>query len=513
MKNRLFISIIIAGSVAMTSCQKFLDQQPKSSYTQEEVFSNLDNVEPTIAGLYTSWRNIHKDRGGFMFQVGGDEAQQSIIQVGDPDQGALDKYTTQPSNNALTQQWDSRWPTVSTAAQAIYGLQTSTTPDTARRNSLLASACFIRAAVYFELAAYWGALPIIDQAHQTELGMGRQPIDKVYEYIINDLVFASTHLPETVTDKSKVTKYVALALLGKVYMFAPVESNHRDFQKAADAFNAVITSGKYNLVTNYADLWDPSKPNSNESLYEFQFINTYPDNNQIQWQMGSRVMADIDGYCYFGGYDLMMPTKYAYSDVADGGVWESGDLRKNESIRYDFTYKGVPHTSIPAGFYGGDELDPHVKKFEDPRTDGKLSFWYSGKNVIYIRYSDVLLSYAECLNELGQTSNAVAAVKQVRARAFGGTVPPALDWSAGMSQTDFRTKILDERMRELCFEGWRRQDVVRTGNFVTYIKARNKWAAQSGQIQDYHKLYPIPLTEILQNPEIPSSAQNPGYTQ
>lgn len=513
MKPKVFLYIAIASLLASsTGCSKFLEQDPKTALTQEEVFSKLENIEPLLAGLYTSWRNVRKDRGGFMFQLGGDESRQGNYQVNtDPDQSGLDKYNgfLAPRNNALTAQWDQRWPIVTAAARAIVALQTNT-EDEATRTQLLGEASFIRAAVSYELAQYWGEIPVVDMTKTAEFGAKRQPLTTVYEYIVNDLSYAAEHLSETVTDKRKVTRYAAMALLGKVYMSAPQESGYKDFQKAADNLEKVIQSGKYSLVPNFADLFDASKPNSAESIYEYQYTNTYPDNNQTQWQMGSRALANTDPNCYFGGYDLMVPTDYATKDIADGGVWEPGDLRKDASVRYDFTYKGV-EPEILAGF-GGDELDPHVKKFEDTRTDGTLSFWYSGKNIFYIRYADVLLSYAECLNELGRTAEGVTIVNdQVRARAFGGTVPPDLQWNSGIGQDEFRTRMLDERMRELCFEGWRRIDLIRSGKFVQLIKARNKWAAESNTIQEFHQRYPIPLNEILQNTDIPPSAQNPGY--
>jgi len=511
------IIIYTSLTVAFTqvSCKKFLDQEPKTALTQEQAFAKLDNIKPLISGLFTNWRNVRKDRGGFMFELGSDEAQQGAFQVlSDPDQAALDKYDgfMAPRNNALTGQWQSRWPIVVAAAQAVFALQNNK-EDEATRTELLGEASFIRAGVNFELTQYWGRIPISDPARLSVLGTKRQPLDQVYAYIINDLETAVKYLPETQADKSHVTKYAALALLGKVYMSAPAEANVRNFQKAADTLNLVIQSGKYSLLSNYADLWDPGHANSSESIYEYQFNNTYPDNNQTQWQMGSRALANLPGVganCYFGGYDLMVPTVYCYSDKSAGGLWETGDLRKSQSVRYDFTYKGITPT-LSTGF-GGDELDPHVKKYEDPRTDGVMSFWYSGKNIFYIRYADVLMMYAECLNELGRTSDAVNLMNTtVRARAFGGTIPAGAAWDPGMSQDVFRTNILDERMRELCFEGWRRSDLIRTGNFVNLAKARNKWTKQSGTIQAFNQLYPIPLTEIQQNSDIPATDQNPGY--
>lgn len=111
-----------------------------------------------------------------------------------------------------------------------------------------------------------------------------------------------------------------------------------------------------------------------------------------------------------------------------------------------------------------------------------------------LRYADVLLCYAECLNELGETGQANTIVNQVRARAWGGTLPNEMAWNYG--QDEFRTQIMNERIRELCFEGWRRMDLIRTGKFVELIKERNSWAKKSGTIKDFHMRYPIPDTEI-----------------
>jgi hypothetical protein len=80
-----------------------------------------------------------------------------------------------------------------------------------------------------------------------------------------------------------------------------------------------------------------------------------------------------------------------------------------------------------------------------------------------------------------------------------------------MSQVEFRNQIMDERTRELFAEDWRRIDLIRTGQFVDRIKKYNKWAAQSGTIQSFNTLFPIPDSEIKLNTEITAKDQNPGY--
>lgn len=513
MKYRIvLVKLMALILLVLSSCSDFLEEGPQTALTQEEVYADLSKIEPVILGLYTNWRNTKKDRGGFMFSLGTDESQQGAFQVRtEASQAGLDRYNgfLAPSNNALAQQWESRWLVISEAATAIYALNANQ-QDPAKKNLLLGEASFIRAALNFEVSQYWGEIPVIDLQNIDEFGTTRRPLEVVYASIIADLQVAIQYLPTTQGDARRATKTAAQALLGKVYLYAPVESGARNFELAKEQFEAVVQSGKHNLSANYNDLWDSSKPNPAESIFSFQFNNVWPDNNQIQWQMGSRALANLNQYCFFGGYDLMVPTQYAYKTVADGGVWEEGDLRKDASIRYEFEYNG--NTPVVEGWMGGDELDPHVKKFEDMRLDGTASFWYSGKNVYYLRYSDIILCYAETLNETGSTGLAVAEVNKVRTRAWGGTLPAEREWNTGMSKEEFRTKILDERLRELCFEGWRRMDLNRYEKLVDLVATRNKWAAESGTIASFHKRYPIPRVEIDKNPDIDVDDQNPGYT-
>ena len=80
-----------------------------------------------------------------------------------------------------------------------------------------------------------------------------------------------------------------------------------------------------------------------------------------------------------------------------------------------------------------------------------------------------------------------------------------------MSQDAFRIAIMDERIRELFAEDWRRIDLIRTGKFVELVKARNQWAGLSGTIQSFNTVLPIPDTEMKLNSDIKPSDQNTGY--
>lgn len=501
MKKIVLFSTLLFWLLAVSSCSDFLVEEPKTQLTEEEVYGDEENIRLLISGLYTQWRNTKQDRGGFMFTLGTDEAKQGGQQVHENNiQAALDKYdgALNASNSSLAEQWNKRWPVITAAAKAV---KYSTSDE------LKAQASFIRATLNFELAMLWGPIPIIDQEDMKE---ARQPLKDVFEFIIRDLEFAVQHLPEIQSDKKIPTKGAAQALLGKVYLYAPEESTLRDYSKALEYFDLAIP--QYALIPNYADLFNTTlNQNSSEAIYAFQFVNMWPDNNMAQHHAGSRAVADLDGNTYFGGYDLALPTEYYYKDKADGGVWEPGDTRKAASIRYDFT---LPDGREPTITWTGqsDELEPHIKKFEDIRTQGVQNFWYSGGLMYYLRLSDILLCKAECLNELGQTPDAVTLVNTtVRKRAFGGTLPLENTWSTGMSKDEFRSNIMDERMRELGFEGWRRMDLIRTGKLTALVSERNKWAKASGTISSFHTRYPIPESEIKQNEFINEEDQNPGY--
>ncbi len=526
----------LTSAIAFSSCSDFLQVEPTGSLTEEQVFEKIENVKPLVLGLYKSYRGCKEGRNGLMPYLGTDETQQGNFQLlSSGDQAGMDKYNGQlnPTSTQVSTIWNNRWPAVTSAAKAIYALgMTKENPELAK--NLLGEASFIRGLLMFELSMYWGNIPIIDMARTKELGYGPQPLKDVWEYIISDLAIAADNLPDSYTNEpQRATSGAAWAMLGKAYMAAPEETGFRDFAKADECFQKIINSNNYVLLNNYEDLFKYDNPNTKESLFELQFNNIWPDCNYWQFDTGSRACDSwFSQGCSFSGYDFLVPTPFAYKTVEKGGIWEDGDLRKNVNLRYDFTYYTnrysgdenkweyvTPDLTKTSWTGTTDELDPHIKKYEDFRTDIlsglKINnMWNSGKNFSVIRYADVLLLHAECLNEKGQTAEAVQIVNnQIRTRAWGGTLPDAMKWNTGMSQTDFREKIMDERMRELCFEGWRRIDLLRTNRFVDMIKARNKWAKESGTIQDFHKRFPVPDTEIKTNKGYKPTDQNPGYTQ
>ncbi|GAA0551445.1 RagB/SusD family nutrient uptake outer membrane protein [Chitinophaga japonensis] len=518
--QRTIISALVAVFVLCTaSCKKFLDEKSMTKLDERQVYSDLDLVETSLKGIYANWKAVRTDEQGLIMMMGTDETQQGAFQMkSDPNKGGLDRYDANlnATLNHIANQWNIRWPLVNEAAKIVRGLSRQDVTPGTREAKLLGEASFVRGFIDFQLAMYWGEIPIRDLDREAELGLRRQPLKDVWAFIIEDLQRAAEHCPKT-NDPGRATSGAAWAMLGKAYMAAPESTGLRDFAKAAECFEKMM--GDYSLVP-YKDLWDYNKPNTAEAILEFQFSPVYPNNNKLQFQLGSRaVQAYFGDGCYYSGYDKIVPTRYAYSSVDSGGVWEAGDLRREESIRYDFTYYGETPTLDPITWEDlgndHDELLPHVKKYEDFRTDkhtdNKINnMWNSGKNIPVLRLGDIKLCYAECLNEMDRGADAVNVVNEVRARAWGGVLPADKQWTA-MSREAFRTAVMDERIRELFAEDWRRIDLIRTGKYLELVKARNKWTAQSGSIQAFHTRLPIPDTEMKLNGDITPADQNPGY--
>ena len=102
-------------------------------------------------------------------------------------------------------------------------------------------------------------------------------------------------------------------------------------------------------------------------------------------------------------------------------------------------------------------------------------------------------------------------MNKIRRRAWENALPADKAWKSNMSKEDFRRELMTERVRELFGERWRKFDLVRTGNFVELVSARNEWAKRSGTIAEYNSVWPIPLAEMDQNDDIDYTDQNEGY--
>jgi len=174
----------------------------------------------------------------------------------------------------------------------------------------------------------------------------------------------------------------------------------------------------------------------------------------------------------------------------------------NDTRRAVTFYSSVYNAATGQTVVFNNAYTPYFNKFVDYSLTPLSSQTLSGVNYPVLRYADVLLMQAEALNEINgaPTSDAYAAINQVRTRAHIANLTP------GLNQSDFRDSVFLERRKEFIQEGHRWFDLVRQGG-TALVDALHKVAAKSAA-SSKNTLFPIPLIEIQQNPKL---KQNPGY--
>ena len=379
--KKYFSSILIIFLILMASCSEdFLNQDPQTSLSSEQLFASLDNIQPFLDGIYFKMRDTRINRKGFFLMLGSDESQQGEYQVTtDADQAALDKYNGfyEPNNKPIAELWNIRWPVVVKSAEALNYLEgmlgQAAAEDTARIKSFIGQAAFYRGLVMFELATYWGKLPVPEVNGKDIILSGMKSPLEIYTMIEGDLQKAAVMLDKKSSseDIRIPTRWAAKALLGKMYMSAPAETGLRDYQKAMDQFQDIVDHGGFSLAPGFPIYGIPLSHRAGNLF--LPIIST----------ISGPIPMKPSGIPAQGRARETRPTtsadtilSFPPSTAGQTGVWaasgKTGTSRKNESIRYNFV-NGNNFPSMFAGF-GEDQLLPHIKKYEDIRIDrdGKL---------------------------------------------------------------------------------------------------------------------------------------------
>ncbi len=477
MKKLVFILLAIP---ALQACNK-LSEDPKSIIVQGQFYKTSNDAISAVTAVYSS---LNTDPGGdfpmygrqlyFVTDAATDDATEGNA-ASNPDVRAMGSITYIANNNRILGNWTQHYRGIDWANVAIDNIATMQI-DTTLRNRLVRESKFVRALLYFNLVRLFGDVPLVlhQAATVSQTTVGRSSADAVYAQIISDLTDAQ-NLPASYSGNNigRATGGAAKALLAKVYL------TRKDWVNAQAKLLEVINGPYgYGLFSNYADVFNKSTKNGKEHIFSVQFLSNSGANNSRD-----RIMTDV-----FSGFSSKIPPDLP----ADSSLYKSyakTDTRKAVTF---FSTLPNPATGLPYKFkYLG------LRKFVD--TTQLLTPVESGINFPVLRYADVLLMYAEAVNEQGgPTTAAYQAINQVRERA---KLP---DLTAGLSQSDFRDSVYRERRWEFVQEGQRWFDLVREGRLVESVK---KIAAKSA-VSEKNNLFPIPQAEINVNPKI---TQNPGW--
>jgi hypothetical protein len=420
------------------------------------------------------------------------------------------------------------------------------------KTRLLAEAKCLRAHFYFKLLRHFGGVPILlDQANPEEYGqIARGTFHEVCLQIEEDLLAAIADLPlrseYSNNDMGRVTSGTARSLLARFYMYqigTDGENTATDWSDVYAQTSAVVNSGEYALLDNYAKVFNYQYENSSEGVWEFQSTEGV-DQNQ-PGQTGTTltlITGNRKSETDYAGWGFCNPTSELFNFIPDSDPRKTSTFF-GEGYNNIILYGGVQ--IFKRDQMGSNYANRKFSLYDMPLVAPKSSNY----NIRYIRYSDVLLMHAEAAYHEGEEATARQYVNMVRERAENSTYcmgwvlndptgfEPFVDASVPpitSSGQDLLNDIWKERRLELACENYRSWDLIRTGRYLdkidyaknTYLDPDNPGpGADLGEERfDFVKanalarsingvggnkvpLLPIPQTEV----DDWGLAQNPGY--
>lgn len=517
--------LVIICSIAVVGCKKFLTAVPQDFSTPETYFR--DEKSATLA-LNAVWAQFNKQfflRGYWQARmVGTNDGIYSTVP---------NTYTSglniTSNDDYIFRTWQVVYQTIERANILLANID-HVQMDVTKRNAIKGEALFARGYCYFFLVTQWGALPIRLEPtpDANDVDVPRTPIKGVYQQILKDMTDAEKLVPTTASANYGCAGYIAKtgvqAMLARVCLTMgghPLQDKSRYAESKVWA-QKVISSNEHSMNPKYEDIFInmvSNKYDKKESIWEI---------DMIDGGAGTYYYSDLG---YLNGLSILHPDSgknvgQARTTRILFKAYEAADLRRDwNCASYTITANGV------RSYDGGV---PNYYRFPGkfrlnysplPRVSGQTPV-----NFPVLRYTDVLMMYAEADNEInnGPTAQAYEYVNQVRRRGYGKPINVAdvtVDLPTGQNHDDFLLTMQNERLREFPSEALRKADLIRWGLFVQKIREvkidandpaqagveaslKNILTIAGNIVSDRDTLWPIPPGEFIYNKAI---VQNPGW--
>lgn len=525
MKKIINILGISAMLLAFTSCEDWLDMPSESKADSSTVFETVGRAEMTVMGAYSS---LHTQELGYQLLMGTDES--SSTESNSKYNVANYDYTS--TSGMLSSTYTTMYKAIEYSNVCIKNLPNMSVSEGEQKkvNALLGEALAIRAYAYWNIVRFYGDVPYanVPTSDLTTFSSSRVSRDTIYDHCIADLQRAVELLPwkseGMVATPERFTKNAAYGILARVALYAAGYSLRWDlntvpydastvkiaqrsdanrvrelYQIAANACKAVIDKGENVLLEDYDQIYRDlgNQQYNSETMLEYGWYSTNGPDVRTSYTNGIPTNGTSSTLGKGGCQMIAMPTFYFEFD--------EDDQRRDVSIcNYGLTMS-TSKDAYQMNTFIGMGVGKYRINWKKVRgaSDSKRDY-----NWPLLRYSDVLLMYAEALNELnnGATSEAQKAVEQVRLRAFKndaskvGTIPSDYD--------EFKNYIIQERKLELSNEGLRKSDLARWGILVDHLTAEKEklvqLAKREGRYADVevYRAYKLASDPSLNDPTI-----------
>jgi len=480
-----YLSIIFL-LVLITSCEDFLERTHPGDLTYDKFYKTTEDFQSSLTACYRSlwaqcsaiiyFTDIMTDNAWCDFYVTGDGVNFNSCNI--------------PTNSSgIKSFWGACYSSITYSNMIISRIVNSEVPQSIR-DVFTDEAKFIRAYSYFNLVRIYGGVPKYDHelANLNEVyEIGRSSVDEIYDFIISDLIDASDidsrrSADQAAKAKGKVTSLAAKALLGKVYL------QKGDYDNAVTTLGDIVNNSGLELEENLENLYDPDIFNDEVLFavnYERVAGQSSPFTSRSLPRYSRGILPNVTTSDNGSGEWMIEPytvTKFS-----------SEDKRKALLDSADIVFGGLGTIK----FY-------YTKKYLDVNTNADFQ---SASDFIILRYADVLLMYADALNQTEKTADAYEYIDQVRERAGLDPLPE------GFSKAQMNDALADERHKEFIMEGDRWFDLSYRG--FDYLKnTLNPFYPNSARfplakIDDHEVLFPIPSDEVNLKPDL--LTQNAGY--
>lgn len=507
------------------SCQDWLDMPSESKADSSTIFGSVGRAEMTVVGAYPS---LHTQELGYQLLMGTDECASNESNS----KYNVSNYDYTNLSGMLSKTYTTMYQAIEYANVCIKNIPNMTAASDAEKvklDGLLGEALAIRAYAYWNIVRFYGDVPFteVPTSDLSTFSSPRVHRDTIYDHCVRDLQRACKLLPwkseSYVSTPERFTKNAAYGILARVAMYAAgyslrwdlntvpynagtVRIAQRDdakrirelYQIAADACKAVIDQNENELVDDYDQLFRDlaCKKFNKETMLEYGWYSTHS--------------VDVRT-----GYTNGIPTSGTSKVLGKGGSqmfafptllfeYEDGDQRRDVSVcNYGLKFGSTDAYQLETYIGMGVGKYRINWKTERGSSDSKRDI-----NWPMLRYAEVLLTYAEALNELNNrpTPEAIAAVKEVRMRAFRndetkiGTIPADYE--------GFRNYLIQERKLELSNEGLRKSDLTRWGILYEHLMAEKaklvQLAKREGKYADIpvYRAYKLTSTPGFNDPTI-----------
>ncbi len=510
MKKLFYIILPVAITfIVFPSCSKSLLEVDNPNTLTEDQFWKSET--DAAKGINAAYAMFYKPGGWarwmyFRLDLTSDEgfSKSPWVELGDWTRFQYINYNFWEGN---VNTWRDTYKAIFRCNQVLKHVPDIKFADATKKDQIIAQAKFLRGLHYYYAAILWENIPLVLEPSKPDDLPKQNTLAEVWAQVEKDFTEASAVLPVQWDDPSvgRATKGAAMAFLGRTYM------QQRKWQEAKTALDYFFTgpgAGKYELTTNYRDNFLHTTENNKESVFEIQFsdANKGGDGDDPNQNMGTHRPQ------------FFAPRGIGWSD-GQARYWMVNEFKKEKTLantldprlRYTLFYPALEGDFGDKVYgrsweWGSDEA--WFRKYQRDYYRNNEDY-FCQNNFRMVRYADVLLMYAEVLNELNQTGNAVPYVNAVRTRVNMAPLATAHP-EALVSKDAFRDRLKMERELELCGESVRWADLKRWGDLDTQAGV-DKVAQRDPDFNNFkvgkHIRLPIPQIEVLNNTNLKQNAQ------